>query len=211
MERVGIRVTSALGVSIWELRRVATRIGTDHDLALALWDTGIHECRLLAGMIADPTQATEGLVERWAADIDSWDLCDQTCGNFFARVPDPAERALRWSARPEEFVKRAGFALVAELAWYHKSMPDEAFEPFLAAIEREAEDDRRYVKQAVNWALRNIGKRNLALNARSVDVAMRLRASASRPARWIGADALRELTSTKIAERLSRVADQRRG
>jgi 3-methyladenine DNA glycosylase AlkD len=200
--RYGINTEHAIGVSIWELRRIAKGIGTDHDLALRLWDTGIHECQLLAGIVADPAQTSEELAELWVSALDSWDLCDQMCGNLFVRLPGPAERALRWSARSEEFVKRAGFALMAELAWYGKGIPDEAFEPFLDAIVRESGDNRNFVKKAVNWALRNIGKRNPALNARAIAVSSALRESTTRPARWIGADALRELTSAKLAARL---------
>jgi 3-methyladenine DNA glycosylase AlkD len=202
MARYGINTTRAIGVSIWDLRRVAKRIGTDHELSLRLWDTGIHEGQLLAGIIADPARTTEEQVESWLADLDSWDLCDQTCGNLFARLPGASDRALRWSSRPEEFVKRAGFALMAELAWFGKDLPDAAFEPFLEAIVRESGDERNFVKKAVNWALRNIGKRNAALNARAVAVASTLKATNGRSARWFGTDALRELTAAKTLARL---------
>jgi 3-methyladenine DNA glycosylase AlkD len=210
MARYGINTSRAVGVSVLELRRIAKSIGRDHELALGLWASGIHECQLLAGMVADPALATEDLLEEWVLGLDSWDLCDQTCGNLFAQVPGALDRAPRWSRRPEEFVKRAGFALMAELAWFGKGIPDAAFEPFFDAIVRESGDQRNFVKKAVNWALRNIGKRNPRLHSRAVEVAATLKASGNRTARWIGSDALRELTSAKVLGKLGLAAGESR-
>jgi 3-methyladenine DNA glycosylase AlkD len=216
MARAGIRTDRAVGVSIYELRKVAARLGTDHDLALALWDTGSHEARLLACFVDDPAAVTDGQVEAWAGDFDSWDLCDQATTSLFDLTPHAWTKAVEWAGRDEEWVKRGGFALMAGLAVHDKLAGDEAFLELLPLIARGATDDRNFVKKAVNWALRNIGKRNLALNAASVSCAEEIRAAAggtsgaarggdagARAARWVAADALRELTSEKVRARLA--------
>lgn len=216
MARYGIRTDEAFGVSVYELRRVAKRLGCDHDLALALWETGSHEARLLASMVDAPALVTEAQMEAWAAEFDSWDVCDQVTSNLFDKTPFAYDKVREWSAAPDEWVKRAAFATAAALAVQDKAAPDEAFVEILETCRREAGDDRNYVKKAVNWALRNIGKRNLRLHAAAVATAEAIlgeaeaRAAADRkdPAaragRWIARDALRELRSEKTLERVRR-------
>jgi 3-methyladenine DNA glycosylase AlkD len=204
MARFGINPDRALGVRIPDLRRLAREIGTDHRLALSLWRTRVHEARILASMIDDPTAVTEGQMESWAGDFDSWDLCDQCCGNLFDKTPLAHRKALEWASRDDEFVKRAGFATMAWSVVHDKKAADATFLAFLPVIEREADDDRNFVRKAVNWALRQIGKRNQRLNRAAVGVARRLaKRNDSRAARWIGTDALRELTSEGVRSRLS--------
>jgi 3-methyladenine DNA glycosylase AlkD len=193
MARFGINVERAIGVSMIDLRALARRIGRDHDLALALWDTQVHEARILATVLADPKAVTPELMETWVAGFDSWDLCDQACGNLFSRTPFGPAKALEWSEREPEFEKRAGFVLMASLALKRIRLEDDAYAPFLAAIERESDDDRNFVRKAVNWALRQIGKRNAALHSQAVATARRIEARDTKAARWIARDALREL------------------
>ena len=202
MARVGITVDRALGVSIPTLRRVARAHRGDHELALELWATEIHEARILASMIDDPRRVTRAQMEDWAADFDSWDLCDQVCNNLFsaARSADAAARA--WCRRDEEYVRRAAFAIVAAQAVHDRDRDDEYFAAWLPRIRRAATDDRNVVKKAVNWALRQIGKRNLALRDAAIAEAEGLLELESRSARWIARDALRELRSDAVAERL---------
>lgn len=210
MARFGINPENTLGISIYVLRDIARELRRDHDLALALWDTGIHEARILAAYLADPKQVTSEMMENWAADFDSWDVCDQVCSNLFDASPLAIEKAAAWSSRAEEFVKRAGFVLMAALAVHNKRLPEEPFETFLQIIVREAGDPRNYVKKAVNWALRQIGKRSRNLNEKAIQAARQIPsqvhrdASAARAAKWIASDALRELTSEKVQARLKR-------
>jgi 3-methyladenine DNA glycosylase AlkD len=202
MARYGISPQNTLGVSVRVLRKMASEIGRDHLLAEKLWSSGVHEARILASMVDDPRMVTDEQMEVWAADFDSWDVCDQCCGNLFDKTPFAYRKAAEWAARDEEFVKRAGFALMAWLAFHDKQAPDGAFLDFLPIIERESVDGRNYVKKAVNWALRHIGKRNAALNIMAIQTAKEIQATGSKPARWIAADALRELTGWKVQERL---------
>jgi len=202
MARYGINPQGTLGVPVPALRALAKETGSDHALALELWDTGIHEARLIAGYIDDPRQVSQEQMERWAADFDSWDVCDQVCSNLFDRTPYANLKAVEWSARPETFVKRAGFVLMASLAVHDKKAPDGRFEAFLPIIAREAGDERNFVKKAVNWALRQIGKRNRRLNELAIGTARQISAMDSPAARWVAADALRELTSEKTQHRL---------
>jgi len=202
MARFGINPENTYGISIPVLRKLAREIGRDHLLAERLWSTGVHEARILASMVDEPRLVTEGQMERWAADFDSWDVCDQCCGNLFDKTEFAYRKAVEWAARDEEFVKRAGLALMAWLAFHDKRAPDEAFLAFLPAIKRESADGRNYVKKAVNWALRQIGKRNAALNIMAVETAKEIQATGSKPGRWIASDALRELTGAKLRERL---------
>lgn len=202
MARYGINPENTLGISMPFLRGLAKEIGRDHELALELWASGIHEARILTALVGDPRQVTEAQMEAWVVDIDSWDVCDQLCGNLFDRTPFAYTKAHQWSARPEEFVKRAGFVLMTQLAVHDKKTGDEAFEAFFPLIEREATDPRNFVKKAVNWALRGIGKRNRRLNEKAIQVARRLAGMNDRTARWIAKDALRELESDKIQSRL---------
>jgi 3-methyladenine DNA glycosylase AlkD len=202
MARFGISSESTLGISVPTLRKMAKEIGRDHALAQELWASGVHEARSLAALIDDPRQVTEEQMERWVADFDSWDVCDGCCGNLFDKTPFAHRKAVEWAGRDEEFVKRAGFALMAWLATHDKRAPDEAFVAFLPVISRESGDARNFVKKAVNWALRGIGKRNAALNAMAVQTAQEIQSMGSKPGRWIASDALRELTSEKVRERL---------
>lgn len=202
MARFGINPLNTLGVSIPTLRKMAKDIGTDHALALDLWKSGIHEARILASMIDDPARVTNAQIERWVKDFDSWDVCDQVCMNLFERTPFAYRKAVEWSERKGEFVRRAGFALMACLAWHDKEAKDAAFLKFMPAIKRGATDDRNYVRKAVNWALRNIGKRNRALNCVAIQTAREIQQMDSKAARWIASDALRELTSTQVQTKL---------
>jgi 3-methyladenine DNA glycosylase AlkD len=217
MARYGINVENAFGVSVYELRSVAKRLGTDHDLALALWTTGNHEARLLACFVDDPAAVTAEQAEAWARDFDSWDICDQAATSLFDRTRHAWSKAADWAEREEEWIKRASFALMAGLAVHDKAAPDRAFVKLLPLIERGAFDERNFVKKAVNWALRNIGKRNRALNAAALACARRVLAAAneraggerggdpgSRAARWVASDAIREFTSEKIRARLKK-------
>jgi 3-methyladenine DNA glycosylase AlkD len=202
MERYGINTHNTLGISIYTLRPLAKEIGQDHDLALALWDSGIHEARILASYIDEPARVTDAQLERWVADFDSWDVCDQVC-DLFGKTPFAYPKAFEWSQRQEEFVKRAGFVLMAELAAHDKIAPDEKLAQFLPVIARESTDERNFVKKAVNWALRNIGKRNLHLNELAIETAGHIRQTfGSKAARWIASDALRELQGEKVQARL---------
>ncbi len=202
MARYGINANNTLGVPMPQLRRIAKRVGTDHDLALALWASGVHEARILAALVDDPKAVGEQQMESWVAAFDSWDVCDQCCSNLLDRTPLAYAKAVEWSARPEEFVKRAGFVLMAALAWHDKKATDAPFLAFLPIIYRESMDGRNFVKKAVNWALRQIGKRNAALNAEALKTAGEIQQIGSRTARWIAADALRELTSATIRRKL---------
>ena len=202
MARYGIVTETALGLSIPDLRLVARGLRGDHELALALWQTGVHDARILAGFTDDPGRVSEEQMEAWVAQFDSWDVCDQVCSSLFDRTAFAWVKAVEWAARDEEFVKRAGFVLMAALAVHDTGAPDESYVALLPLIAREAGDERNFVKKAVNWALRQIGKRNNALNAAAVAAAQGIELQGSRSARWIARDALRELTSDKVRARL---------
>ncbi len=218
MARYGITTADAFGVSISVLRPMARKLGIDHDLALALWATGNHEARLLASMVDDPAQVTEEQMDAWAAAFDSWDVCDQVTSNLFDKTPYAYAKVHEWSAADDEWVKRAAFATAAALAVQDKQAADEPFVEILELIRREAGDDRNFVKKAVNWALRNIGKRDLRLHAAATATAEAILAAAeersasaegrkdpaARSGRWIARDALRELRSEKVIERVRR-------
>jgi 3-methyladenine DNA glycosylase AlkD len=211
LARFGITTNRALGgISLPSLRAMAKRLGKDHALAEGLWASGIHEARILAAMLDDPAAVTEEQMEAWASDFDSWDVVDGICGGLFDRTPFAYIKAVEWSSREEEFVKRAAFSLMAALAVHDKKAGDLAFERFLPIIEREAGDPRNFVRKAVNWALRQIGKRNAALNAKAIQTAERiLAASGPRSARWVASDALRELKSDTVHARLWRATTRR--
>lgn len=202
MARFGINPHCTLGVDIYTLRKLAKPLGHDHNLALGLWVSGIHEARILASMVDDPAQSTETQLEAWVADFDSWDVCDQVCDNLFQYTPFAYPKAFAWSGRNEEFVKRAGFVLMACLAFHDRVAADEKLARFFPIIIQASDDDRNYVKKAVNWALRNLGKRNQPLNGEAIAVANDIRSRGTRAARWIATDALRELTSEKVQLRL---------
>ena len=192
MARSGIRGIQILGVSIPTLRKMARAIGKDHTLALELWATGIHEVRMLASMIDEPQLASSQQMEAWVGEFDSWDLCDQVCGNLFVKTPYAYQKAVAWCHREEEFVRRAGFVMMAELAVHDKQASDEAFVPCFALIKQYAVDDRNFVKKAVNWALRQIGKRNSSLLTLAQECAYELQKMDSKAAGWVANDALRE-------------------
>jgi len=202
MARYGINPEKTLGISIPTLRKLAREIGKSHELALKLWDTEIHEGRILAPMIDELERVDEAQMEKWVADFDSWDVCDQCCMNLFDRTEFAYKKALEWSGRNEEFIKRAGFAMMAVLAVHDKKADDEKFEKFFPAIKKEAIDSRNFVKKAVNWALRQIGKRNINLNAKAIGTAMEIQKIDSKHAKWIASDALRELIGDPVQERL---------
>jgi 3-methyladenine DNA glycosylase AlkD len=203
MARFGINTNRALGGSrLPDLRALAKRIGPDHGLAQQLWRSKVHEARLLAPMVDDPAQVTEGQMEAWAKDFDSWDVVDAVCCTLFDKTPFAWEKAVEWSDREEEFVKRAGFTLMACLAVHDKTATDSKFESLLPIIEREAGDRRNYVRKAVNWALRQIGKRNLTLNRTAIRTAERILEAGPRPARWVASDSLRELRGDAVQSKL---------
>lgn len=194
MARFGINTARAYGISIAILRKMARETGKDHDLAQELWASDIHEAQILASIIDDPAKVTEAQMENWVRCFDSWDLCDQCCQNLFGSTIFAYRKAVEWSSNDREFIKRAGFVLMARLAFSDKKASDSQFERFLPIIKRESADDRNYVKKAVNWALRQIGKRNARLRQKAIETARELQQTDSRSARWIAADALRELT-----------------
>jgi 3-methyladenine DNA glycosylase AlkD len=204
MAQFGINPKGTLGLSMPFLRALAKRTGTDRILAQRLWRSGIHEARILAALIDDPRRVTPVQMDRWIRDFDSWDVCDQVCGNLFDRTRYARRKAAVWAKKQPEYQRRAGFALMAALAWHDMEAKDEVFLGYLPLIERYAFDDRNFVKKAVNWALRNIGKRNRALNKAAILCARRIAKQDSRAARWIAKDALRELTDPKTVARIKR-------
>ena len=202
MAKYGMTVEKRLGVSVPDMRKLAKEIGRDHKLALDLWRAGIAEARIVAGMVGDPAKLTEEQMEEWVRDINSWDVCDQVCMNLFEKNQLAWKKIIDWSEREEEFVKRTAFSLIACLAWHDKKASDEKFIELLPVIIREATDERNFVKKAVNWALRNIGKRNLNLNEAAINTAREIQRLDSKSARWIAADAIRELESEAVQIRL---------
>jgi len=192
------------GFSAPQLHGLAKRIGRNHKLAQTLWDSGTHKARILATLIAEPEKVTGTLMEKWARDFDSWGVVDSACCYLFVLTNLAWQKAFAWSRRRQEFVKRAGFSLVAYLSYKDKNASDSKFRKFLQVIEREAWDDRNFVRKAVNWALRNIGKRNANLNAAAIEAAETIRTQNSSTARWIASDALRELKSEAVRSRLER-------
>jgi 3-methyladenine DNA glycosylase AlkD len=201
MAHFGIAATNTLGISIPTLRAIAKRAGRDHVLAEALWQSGIHEARILAGMVDDPAKVTKRQMDRWANDFDSWDVVDGVC-DLFVKTPYAYEKAHAWSSHKKEYVKRAAFTIIAYLTYRDKKAPDANILQFLPVIRREAGDDRNFVKKAVNWALRNIGKRNRRCNVAAIKCAEQVRDDGTRSGRWIAADALRELRGAAVQARL---------
>lgn len=204
MAHFGIRAKIVYGVAKPRMDALARRIGKDHQLALELWAGGVHDARILAGMIDLPEQVSADQMEQWVRDFDNWDVCDGTCCHLFVFAAPAWKKAVTWSRRRDEFTKRAGFALMAYLAYRDKQATDAQFQRLLSRIEQEAYDERNFVRKAVNWALRNIGKRNRWLNREAILAAERIRRQGSRSARWIAADALRELQSSAVQARLKR-------
>jgi 3-methyladenine DNA glycosylase AlkD len=208
--RVGIKTAKSYGIKTPVLRGIARQIGKDHQLALGLWDSGISDARYLACMVEAPSLVDESQMEAWALDFDSWDVTDSACFGLFRQTPFAYDKAVDWSERSEEFVKRGGFAIMAGLAVHDKNTHDERFLKLLVVIERESDDNRNFVKKAVNWALRSIGKRSMSLNYAAVDTAGSMQKRGTRAARWIAADALRELTGDKVQARLEKQQEQQR-
>lgn len=203
MLRYGINAPKAFGVSVGDIKQFSKQVGRDHELALALWETGWYEARMLAPFIDDPEKVTAAQMNRWARDFDNWAVCDHACFHLFDRTPHAWRKIEQWSSRRDEFVKRAAFALLASVALHDKRAADEPFLRSLALIERAAADDRNFVKKGVSWALRLVGRRNRTLNAASVETSRRLVDSPHEAARWIGRGALKELTGTVVRRQLS--------
>jgi 3-methyladenine DNA glycosylase AlkD len=203
MARYAIPSDNALGVSVSNIRVLAKRLGRNHDLAAALWDTGVYEARMLTSFVDDPARVTPTQMDRWCRDFDSWAICDTLCFHLFDRTPHAWQKVAQWAGSDKEFVKRAAFALLWALTVHDKHADDLPFADGLRLIERAAPDERNFVKKSVNMALRAVGKRNPALNDAAVTVARRLADSPQAAARWVGKDALRELTSASVIRRLA--------
>jgi len=202
MARYGMAVEQRLGVSVPDLRKLSKELGKDHELALSLWKTGIAEARIVAAMIGDPQGLTEEQMEDWVKDINSWDVCDQVCMNLFEKSPLAWKKIHDWSNRQEEFVKRTAFSLIACIAWHDKKADDAKFIESFPVIMQGAMDERNFVKKAVNWALRNIGKRNRNLNKAAIATSKEIQRLDSKAAHWIAADAIRELESEAVQRKL---------
>jgi len=203
MARYAIRSDKVFGVSVGFLRERAKTLGRSHELAAGLWATGWYEARLLASFVEDPARVTPAQMDRWCAAFDNWAICDTVCFHLFDRTPHAFLKVDKWSRASGEFVKRAAFALLASLALHDKKSPDGPFLRCLSLIEREARDDRNFVKKAVNWALRAVGERGSTLHTEATALARRLAASEDKTARWVGKDALRQLASPAAARRLA--------
>lgn len=203
MARFGINPQYALGIRVPVLRSLARKTGKNHELARDLWASRMHEARILASMVDEPGKVTEAQTERWVKDFNSWDLCDQCCLNLFDELPFAFRKASEWPKNQREFVRRAGFALMACLAWQAKGIRDGEFLKFFPIIKKYSTDERNFVRKAVNWALRQIGKRNLNLNKHAIKVAKEIKKINSKTARWIATDAIRELTDGKVRARLA--------
>lgn len=205
MAKFGINPKNAYGVSIPNLRKIAKDTGKDHDLALKLWFSGIHEARILASMVDDPEMVTEEQMDSWAKDFDSWDVCDQCCNNLFYKTKFAYNKAEEWSGADDEFVKRAGFVMMSCLSVHEKKSDEEKeekFMNFLLLIKKESSDERNFIKKAVNWALRQIGKRSINLNIKAVETAREIQKTNSKSAKWVAYNAIRELTGDPVQKKL---------
>jgi 3-methyladenine DNA glycosylase AlkD len=208
MKRFGIITKKAFGVSAPVLKNLAKEIKKQtkdrHKLALELWETGIHEARVIAYLIDDAKEVSEKQMDSWAKDFDNWAICDGACGHLFCKTEFAYQKVFEWSERDEEFVKRAGICLIAWLAVHDKKASDEKIAQFLPTLEKHADDERNFIKKAVNWSLRQIGKRSLILNKLAIETAEEIKTQDAKSARWIATDALRELQNTKTLERLKK-------
>jgi 3-methyladenine DNA glycosylase AlkD len=202
MSKFGMTSTNRLGISVPEMRKLAKQIGKNHTVAMELWDSGIPEAQIVSALIAEPKKLTEDQMETWVKDINSWDVCDQVCMNLFDKSPLAWKKIHDWSQREEEFVKRTAFSLIACVAWHDKKISDEKLIELFPLIKNAATDERNFVKKAVNWALRHIGKKNKNLNKAAIDFARQIKKIDSKSARWIASDAIRELESEKVQQRL---------
>ena len=209
MAKFGMTATNRLGISVPDMRKIAKENGKDHAVALELWDSGIPEAQIVAALIAEPNKLIEEQMEHWVKDINSWDVCDQVCMNLFDKSPLAWKKIHDWSEREEEFVKRTAFSLIACIAWHDKTLPDEKLIELFPLIKRAATDERNFVKKAVNWALRHIGKKNKNLNKAATKLAKEIKEIDSKSARWIANDAIRELESEKVQQRLKKIKDKR--
>jgi len=206
MKRYAVGGQHTLGISVATLRKIAKEIGRDRQIAAGLWATGIHEARILASIVDDPSLVTKRQMEEWVMGFDSWDLTDQVCMNLFDKTSFAWEKAIEWAGRGEEFQKRAGFTLMACLAWHDKKSPAERYYPFFPVIEGACDDGRNFVKKAISWALRKMGARDQALNKLAIETAKRIQKQESSSARWIARDVLTELESQKVQQKLSNAA-----
>jgi len=204
MSRYGISPEQRLGVSVPDMRKIAKEVGKEHELALALWKTGIQDAMIVASMVGEPDKLTDEQMEEWVKDINSWDVCDQLCMNLFEKTPLAWKKIVDWSERQDEFVRRTAYALIACLAWHDKHTEDERFITLFPVLKRGATDERNYVKKAVNWALRNIGKRSRTLNRAAIELAKEIQIIDTKAARWISSDAIRELESEAVHRRLKK-------
>ncbi|HAX18651.1 MAG TPA: DNA alkylation repair protein [Actinobacteria bacterium] len=203
MERFGINIRNNYGCSIPFLKKLAKEVGENHCLALQLWETEIHDARLLAGFIDKPGEVTEEQMEEWAGCFDSWDLCDQVCNYLFSYTSFAFKKSIEWINSDKEFIKRAGFVLMAQFSVHDKNAENEVFEHFLKLIYEKSDDNRNYVKKAVNWALRQIGKRSIFLNKSALETAENILLKGDKASKWIARDALRELKNEKVVSQLS--------
>jgi len=202
MKRFGINVEKAFGISVTKLRSIAKKIGKDHQLAIQLWNSEIHEARILASMVDDPNLVTKSQMNNWVKDFNSWDLCDQVCSNLFCKTSYAEDKIFEWSKSKKEFIRRAAFSLIACLAVRDKKRRDEEFLIFFDLIKKYSTDERNFVKKSVNWSLRQIGKRSLFLNTKSIDLAKEILEISSTSAKWISKDAIRELTNPNTIKRI---------
>ncbi len=203
LARFGITASKAFGVSMANIQVLAKRLGRSHELAAALWETGWYEAQMLTSFVDEPARVTPEQMDRWCRDFDNWGICDTVCFKLFDRTPHAWAKVTEWSGESDEFVKRAAFALLASLAGHDKKAGDEPFLKALPLIERAATDERNFVKKGVSWALRGAGRRSPALHAAAVELARRLAASPEAAARWVGKDALRDLTKPAVLSRLA--------
>jgi 3-methyladenine DNA glycosylase AlkD len=210
MARFGINSNNTLGVSGQNLKSLARETGRDRELAARLWDSGIHEARILACLIDIPGEVTEAQMDAWAQDFDSWDVCDECCLHLFGKTNRAYHKAIEWSKSEAEFIKRAGYVLMAVLAVHDKKAEDRQFEDLFSVITAGSTDNRNFVKKAVNWAIRQIGKRNTNLNQKAIDLTEEMLKSGSDTARWIARDALKELKSPAVQQRLE-IRERARG
>lgn len=210
MQRFGINPDNTLGVSMPDITAISKKYKRNHDLALKLWDTEIHEARILAALVDDHKSVTEKQMESWVADFDSWDVCDQVIMKLFDKTPFSWQKAIQWAKRDEEFVKRAGFAMMASLALHDKNAPNDKFDNFFEIIIQKSEDNRNFVKKAVNWALRQIGKRNHNLRQKALDTSKKILGFDTKAGNWIARDAIRELEDPKTIERIDKKTQKKK-
>ncbi|MFC2096911.1 DNA alkylation repair protein [Bacteroidota bacterium] len=204
MARFGISINKRLGVSVPELRKIAKEFGKDHELALQLWETGIPEAKIIAILIDEIDKLTNKQMEDWVLEIDSWDVCDQLCSNLFEKAPNVMEKIYEWAEREEEYVKRAAFVIIACMAVHNKKADDKIFIDFFPLLLKGSVDERNFVKKAVNWAIRSIGKKNLNLNKLALKLSEEIKQIDTKAARWIAKDAIRELESEAVQKRLAK-------